>query len=176
MKYVALVDDDDYENLIKYYWNVNISRGTCYYACTSENGKTIRMHRFVMNAKDGQMLDHIDGNGLNNQKSNLRFCTPSQNSINRKGHGNSSYRGVRFSDRAYNQYVKKTGTIVRRSHPAWEGCLTAFGVTYRKSGFKTEIEAALWYDEMAKKYHGEFARLNFPEQTIDSSPKELTLQ
>ena len=84
----TLVDDEDYELVNKYNWYFGAG-----YARSMEK---ILMHRLIMKAKKGQMIDHIDGNGLNNQRSNLRFCTHSQNMANKKGFKNTSskYKGV----------------------------------------------------------------------------------
>src|SRR4051812_25890520 len=92
----TLIDEEDYENINKYKWS--LSDG---YAISWKNG---RMHRFIMNAEKGQIVDHINGNKLDNRKSNLRFVTASQNAQNRpKKEGCSSkYIGV-----TYNKNEKK---------------------------------------------------------------------
>lgn len=76
----AIVDDDDYEYLIKYNWTAITSRKTLY-AIRSLDGK--RMHRIIMKSPDNLQVDHINGNGLDNRKCNLRNCTPSINQRNR---------------------------------------------------------------------------------------------
>jgi hypothetical protein len=100
-----------------------------------------------MNVPDGFQIDHIDGDGLNNQKSNLRIGTHQQNIMNRTKQRNntSGYKGVSF-DKSTNKFVAQIG--------------------YNKKGihigsFKTAILAARAYDVEAIKYHGEFANLNF---------------
>jgi len=77
----AIVDDDDYDHLIKYKWHLYKSLNTGY-AVSYENGKHIQMHRWIMKAKDGQCIDHINRNGLDNRKKNLRICTHSENMFN----------------------------------------------------------------------------------------------
>lgn len=79
----ALVDDEDYERMLRWEWHA-AKDGHTYYA-RSWKGETIKlvpMHREIMRAKNGQIIDHIDGDGLNNQKANLRFCTTSENILN----------------------------------------------------------------------------------------------
>ena len=98
---VALVDDEDYENLSKFNWRCRKCTDNLFYASLYlyKDGKsvTIGMHRFIMNVSDRKLVvDHIDHNGLNNQKSNLRVCTVSENAKNsRSRRGSSSiYLGV----------------------------------------------------------------------------------
>jgi len=106
----------------------------------------ILMHREIMNAEKGQMIDHIDGSGINNTKKNLRFCTYLQNARNRKPGKDSAskYIGVCWH--------KKNKRWVASIHPNREskylGC------------YKSEKEAAGVYNKAALKYYGEFARLN----------------
>ncbi len=77
----TVVDDEDFEKVANHEWH-----WTHGYARTAINGKKIYLHRFVMDAQPEQIIDHINHNTLDNQKSNLRFCTSSQNNHNRK-HG-----------------------------------------------------------------------------------------
>lgn len=149
----AIVDADDYYELIKYKWQACRS-GNTYYArrMIYRNGKriVIHMHRIVLSAPGGMLVDHINGNGLDNRKVNLRLATPEQNSRNRCAmRGRSSkYKGVRYdrSRKIYRVWIRLNGKEV---------CL---------GRFKDEVEAAKAYDRAARKYHGEFARLNFPEK------------
>lgn len=95
------VDDDDYEILSKFKWQAKNPRKDTYYAARSirmSNGKqkTVGMHRFITNCPDGYDVDHIDGDGLNNCKSNLRVVTRRQNLQNRHSKTSSSYVGVSF--------------------------------------------------------------------------------
>lgn len=97
----AMVDDEDYDVLIKIKWYQNSKDATNFtnYAMTTfkENGlnKSISMHRLILKIKDGKKwVDHIDKNGFNNQRNNLRIVTPSQNNKYTSGRGSSKYLGV----------------------------------------------------------------------------------
>ena len=149
LKLVALVDDEDYNILRQFKWNTTFVNGNAYAMHSfiiDDKQKGISMHRFIMNVPDGLMVDHVDGNGLNNQKSNLRFCTKSQNAANSRTDkvGISKFKGV----------TKQKG---RNSFT------TVCNGKYIGS-FKTEIEAAEEYDKHAHEIFKEFARLNFPDK------------
>lgn len=145
----ALVDDDDYEYINQWKWCVKQCKQN-YYAGRRIifNGKYkfLYMHRFINNTENNLQVDHIDHNGLNNQRNNLRNCTCKQNRMNQKGRSKSGYRGV--------TYVKHY--IVAQ--------FPINGKTKHIGIFKTEEEAAKAYDKMAKLHYGEFANLNFPEK------------
>lgn len=82
---IALVDDEDYERLLQWKWCASWSKTTRNYYVKARNkgqNKTVFMHRIIMYALPGTQIDHINHDTLNNQKSNLRFVTQSQNSIN----------------------------------------------------------------------------------------------
>lgn len=153
---LTLVDDEDFDYFNQWKWNAQLIHGRLY-ACRTQWGlsggkrKGIYLHRAVMRVLDikGIVVDHTDGNSLNNQKKNLRLCTPSQNCTNRKsGAGSSSkYLGVSWvtSRKRWSAYIKKNYKNIFIGH------------------FFDEQEAARAYDEAAIKYHGEFANLNFIE-------------
>ena len=145
----ALVDAEDYYQLSKFNWQA-LTNATIFYACGKVDGKTIKMHRFIMNAPSHLVVDHIDRNGLNNCKSNLRLCTVAQNSRNsgsNKG-STSRYKGV-----SWNRNVKKWGAQIRLNYKI-----------HRIGYFENETEAAKAYDKRAVELHGEFACLNFPNE------------
>lgn len=150
------VDDDDFDYLNQWNWYAHKDSNTFYVdrvVWTNKSCKTIKMHRIIMNTTDGVQVDHRDHNGLNNQKSNLRNCTISENNRNSCAFGRSKYRGVSYTSCIKNgkRYEYITASIkVNKKH-------IGLGV------FKTEEAAARAYDEKAKELHGEFANLNFKE-------------
>ena len=95
---IALVDDEDFENLNQFKWYAN-KHGNTFYAGRNirvdGKWKQVYMHHTILN---GKRIDHIDHNGLNNQKSNLRLCTQGQNMMNTQKRENCSsiYKGVSF--------------------------------------------------------------------------------
>jgi hypothetical protein len=145
---VALVDDKDFEELNSKKWSVH-GKGRFLYAVRNSsrpNRKIIRMHRYLMNPQVGFEVDHIDMNGLNNQRSNLRICTRSQNRCNslKPKNNTSGFKGVSFqkSNKKFQATIKLNG---KQSHIGY---------------FNTSIEAAKAYDIEAIKIYGEFARTN----------------
>lgn len=128
----AVVDDEDAARVRQYRWRFDpYRRGTGY--AVADIGprscrKNVRLHRFILDAPDGMFVDHIDGDGLNNQRANLRLVTRSQNMQNRYGAQSNSrtgIRGVRFRpkcpDNPYSAYIKVAGrTHVLGSFPTAE--------------------------------------------------------
>jgi hypothetical protein len=142
----AIVDAADYEGLSKYKWFA-VWRGRRVYAVCHIKGKTVSMHRMIMEAPDGLPVDHIDRNGVNNWRSNLRVCTPQQNLANRGPcSGSSSFVGV------------------RRYHNKWAATIQHCGRRYYLGLYDNEIEAAKVRDRKAYELNGEYAFLNLPEE------------
>lgn len=142
----ALVDDSDYEWLSKIKW--------CFdgrYAARGQNGKHILMHREINQTPGGMDTDHINGNGLDNQRKNLRSCTHSQNRMNvaRQVNNTSGYKGVTWfkRDSKWMAYIKVDGKQIH------------LGL------FDTIEEASIAYQTAAMRLHGEFSK-----QWLDSQP------
>ncbi len=149
---VALVDGEDADALRGYKWAASKRRHRCY-AVRSwvENGKdrSVTMHRQIMQPPTGLQVDHINGDGLDNRRCNLRLSTASQNQMNRDfSRGISRFKGV----------WHKAG---RRSRP-WAAYIAKDGKRYFLGAFSTEEEAAMAYDDAARRLFGEFARTNLP--------------
>ena len=100
----ALVDTEDYDWLNQYKWHSGINTDKkIFYAITylSKNKQHIQMARFIMDCPKGMVVDHINGNQLDNRKKNLRICTQHQNSMNRKLNKNN------FKGTYYDKYNNK---------------------------------------------------------------------
>jgi hypothetical protein len=144
--FYAYVDAADYEWLSQWTWHMH-SGG---YAGRSEKGKTILMHRQIMQPPEGRLVDHADGNKANNCRSNLRFCTgPENQRSRRKARGCvSKYKGV-FYDKRCNKWFAK---------------YRCNGKYHSLGYFDLEVDAARAYDRAAVLHYGQFARPNFPEE------------
>jgi hypothetical protein len=114
----------------------------------------ISMHREIMNANDSRFVDHRNCDSLDNRKSNLRFATQAENIHNRRKRKNAT-----------SQYI---GVFFRKDTRKWVGKIMDGKKQIILGNFDNEIDAAKAYDEAAKKYHGEFARLNFPPESEES--------
>ena len=148
----VMVDAEDYDELSNRKWTLlGCKNGLKYAFRRPWNKKTKKqgtemMHRTIMKSKKGELIDHINGNGLDNRKSNLRFCTRGQNLSNsRLKGGTSRFKGVAFHKRDKSWYAH----IVMNCKKIHLGY------------FPSEEEAARAYDKAAKKYFREFARCNF---------------
>lgn len=148
---VAHVDPEDVTLISGYVWRSQQDRRT-HYARAVIPGTRVRkifMHVLLMGKREGFEVDHADGNGLNNRRSNLRWATNGQN--------------------AANLHTKKTGCTSRfrgvfkwAKSPGWGAQVRKDGKTYYLGTFAVEEDAARAYDAKAKELHGEFASLNFP--------------
>jgi hypothetical protein len=145
----AIIDDDDFERVSKFRWYAQWSEGMkAYRACRSFNGQSIYLHRFIMDAPSGMVVDHINHDMLDNRKENLRLATHAENMRNRRAtpKNTSGYKGVSWSSfyKVWKVQIQKDGKS------QFIGC------------FIDPVEAAKAYDVKAKELFGEFAFLNFP--------------
>lgn len=141
--HVALIDEADLDLVHKYRWHAERRNNVVYVAHRiskgrHKNGPRIFLHRLLTGAADGQPVDHISGDGLDNRRANLRICSVAENVRNQHVKP-GRFKGVsvthgRFQARAAGRFI---GT------------------------YQSAIEAALAYDQAAKQMFGEFARLNF---------------
>lgn len=145
---VAFVDDDDFELVSKHKWCLHSGSRTLY-AKRLAAGKHLTLHRFILNLDSSETLcDHIDRNGLNCQKHNMRVCAKSQNVFNQRKQVRptySRYKGVTWDKRLSKWQVQ-----------------IGFNHKRRKLGrFSDEEDAAKAYDAAAVSLFGEFANCNF---------------
>ena len=142
---VAVVDADDYDWLSKYKWYA-CNNTAVFRARRNLGSKRLFMHRVITDAPPGLVVDHIDGNPLNNRKANLRICTQTENNYNKRPCGATSrYKGVCW-DRCKRKWIAKAAKHRK---------------TYNLGRFDNEKDAARAYDKKAKELFGEFAYLNF---------------
>jgi hypothetical protein len=145
----ARVDPEDYAALARHKWSA-ARQGRTIYAVRSHHGVQIRMHRVIMKAPRGLVCDHIDHDGSNNTKRNLRLCTRNQNGKNqrRRTDGRSKYKGVSW----------------HKGDGRWHARIYHNGRCHHLGRFRREIDAARAYDRAARRLHGSFASLNFPRR------------
>lgn len=147
----AIVDADLFDYLSQWKWMVKKSRNLFYGGrkVRVENGftKTMMLHRQIMGLAldDKRRVDHIDGNGLNCTKANMRVCSQGENARNRHvSLGSCKYKGVHWDKDA-----GKFRSVIMKE-----------GKRFHIGRFDCEHEAAARYNEAAKELHGEFAALN----------------
>ncbi len=142
-EYKAIVDDCDYEHLSQWKWFAHKEGKVVYaYRKIKGTGKLEAMHRCILKPPKGYIVDHVDHNGLNNQRFNMRVCTRSQNAWNvgKRSHNTSGYKGV---------HVSKDGNITAK--------ITCNKKVIRLGSFSTRNDAYSAYCIASKMYHGEYA-------------------
>jgi hypothetical protein len=158
----TLVDAEEYDFLSQFPCHTHFSESNKPYACAATaEYKRVRLHKIILNLKYRQTADHINGDTLDNRRSNLRICTSKQNRWNRKKNRNntSGYRGVYWHKRN-----KKWTTII---------CIE--GVNKRLGQYNTAIEAAIAYDDAAIKHRDEeFRRLNFTNDERENLRQQVS--
>lgn len=157
---VALVDDEDYIFLAQWKWAYkdkgHRNTGYAVRGKSMPNGryKVFAMHRVIMDALITHEIDHINGNGLDNRKENLRIATKAQNQMHKQLQRNntSGYKGVYYSE--------KKGK--------WRSAIGYNNKGYKLGWYKTKEAAAEAYNRAAVKHHGAFAILNRIQETPTS--------
>lgn len=145
----ALVDDCDYDLVSTIEWRVAVEKGRCVYAIFRPTGKLpIKMHRLIMGVVDSNTLvDHRNGNGLDNRRRNLRTATQNQNKTNRRKRTGSMSKHIGVSSRG----------------SKWYAFCNKDGIKYSIGPYESEFIAAVMRDKLARRIQGEFASLNFPK-------------
>lgn len=150
-----LIDDEDYDKVSKYNWHLGKNRKNIY-VIRNKRDKDKRivesLHRYLMGHPENKIVDHINGNTLDNRKENLRICTNTENTRNKDRYKNNKigYKGVLIHKE------KKNGI-------EYQYIIAEIRVNKKKINlghFKTKELAALAYNQAAIKYFGEFARIN----------------
>jgi len=152
--YFALVDDEDFDYLSQYKWSLQRSKTKLYakrFIRKAGKKTCISMHRCLLKVEASTIqVDHRDGNGLNNQKHNLRLATNKQNARNSK--------------KPKGEFTSKLKGVGRSRKSKWRARITVNGRDIYLGTFHTEIDAGKAYDNAAKKYFREFAKLNFNKE------------
>ena len=147
----SIVDDEDFEWVSKHKWSASKSDHS-FYAMRAQgprgNQKFFYLHRVIIGAEKGQLVDHIDRNTLNNSRSNLRLVSVRQNAMNTGSHRNSisQFKGVWPNAKA---------------GKPWAAGISLAGKRIHLGHYATEMEAAQAYDAAARRESGQFANLNF---------------
>lgn len=139
------VDDVDYVKASRYTWRLD--KNGYAVAGGGQRMPSYKLHRFIMSPEANQVVDHIDHDLRNNQRSNLRICTRAENQANQqkqKRDTSSKYKGVYFAKKAGKWYAQ----IKKNKKTMYLG------------GYSTQEEAAKAYNNKAKELFGEFAKLN----------------
>ena len=146
------MDPADYYRQVRYKWHAAKGTRTVYavrqICLGNRKTKPVHMHREIIEAPAGMYVDHINQNGLDNRKANLRLATRFQNARNRPKTSratSSKYKGVTY----------------RPAQDKWTATIFANGRNLHLGHFRTQIEAAKAYDRAAKEHYGPFAALNF---------------
>ena len=144
----AVVDDRDYEWLRHFRWHLSRSGQRHYAVAGTDVASGMPMHRMILKPPDNLSIDHINGNGLDNRRANLRLATQQQNMWNRRGKRNTSsrFKGVSW----------------KTDQQKWYAAIYVDKQDLHLGRFDDEMEAARAYDAAAHEHFGGYARLNFP--------------
>lgn len=155
---ILIIDDEDWSSIRDYTLNLQ-KKNNGFYVNLKKGDWSEALHRFLMNAPHGLEVDHINRNGLDNKRSNLRLATKAQNSYNKFDSKNSAsgFKGV---------YWAKDKSL-------WCARITVNNKAIQGGYFKCKIDAAHRYNELAVEYFKEFAYLNtFTKEQLDSRLNE----
>ena len=152
--HIAVVDDGDYGLISQYKWRLMRKLTTCYaitHIYVGRKRTTTSMHRLILGAKKGEIIDHQDHDGLNNRRYNIRLCTSRQNNMNRQKpkNGTSVFKGVSWD----------------AISGKWKAAIMLNNKGKHLGYYLSEVEAAKAYDTAAIELFDEFACTNFSFQT-----------
>lgn len=160
-----LLDETDKSLLSAFKWRATATNKakTKFYCVAWVAGSPMYLHRLILNAQKGQIVDHVNGNGLDNRRKNIRICTIEENQHNRGGWSKRAaihsqehpiYKGVWRTSR---HATARNNTKTWEARICWERKQRYIGT------FDLPEQAAVAYDDWARTFHGVFARLNFPK-------------
>jgi hypothetical protein len=146
-RYFTIINKEDYEKVKHFNWHTRISKGGKMYARTNEKGKPIYMHRIIKEVKDRHtLIDHINSDGLDNRKSNLRLVDYQKNVFN-----------MSKNKKAYSKYKGVDWVKIKKK---WRARIIYNRKSFHLGYFTNEEEAGKRYNEKAKELFGEYAKLN----------------
>jgi len=151
----TIVEPADYYWVGKFKW-ILLGTGYNLYAVREvrigpKKTKRMYLHRAIMKPPKRRLVDHRNTDSLDNRRANLRLATHAQNIYNRR----------KTSKKTWSRFI---GVSFDRNSPAWVSCIDYKRKRIHLGRFDSEIDAARAHDKAARKYHKEFARLNFPEE------------
>lgn len=140
----AIIDIDDYDKVKDYRWHLEKSRGDLKYVADCSGGKTKRLHNIIMGVYDDKVIDHINGNGLDNRKQNLRIATFSENGLNSKSRGGKLglKNIIQQSKNSYRVQIKIDGNTIAKSFNTLEDA-----IRYRDDFYKENNIISRHYEE-----------------------------
>jgi hypothetical protein len=151
----AILDALDYYRYCAFKWTMGGQGSVVYAVRSTKIGAKIttrRLHREIMNAPKGLLVDHANGNTLDNRRANLRLATHFQNTCNRR----------KIKSKTSSRFI---GLYWEKKSSRWVTHIKDHGKRIYLGRFKSEFDAARAYDHAARMYHKEFAQLNFPDQS-----------
>lgn len=153
----TFIDASDERLVAPYRWRaLRQRRGFVYAVARMPGDGLLSLHRLILRAPPGRWVDHVDGDGLNNRRCNLRLASGTENACNRRKRiGPNRFKGI----------FRSHATNGSRGGRPWTARIQVAGQVFELGAFHTDVEAARAYDEAARDLHGPFARLNFPVET-----------